>query len=93
MKITKAIVSSSHLLRKLQELKAQEEYMVSFSKARKEIHIDTVTMQCECSNDCVYKIAFNRISRLIEVLLLLEDQPITIAIDDDGWLYIKEAIL
>jgi hypothetical protein len=91
--MTKAIVSRNHLLQKLNELKTCEEYMVRFSKQRKELNIDGVTIQCECSNDFVYEIKSSPIVNLKRILRFLEEQSITIAVDDDGWLYIKEAII
>lgn len=90
--MTKAIVSVKNMLANLQLLQRQEWYDVSFGKGR--LNIGNVVISCESQHsNNVFQVKHSRIAKLNEVFSLLEEQPATIAVDDDGWLYIKEAIM
>jgi len=91
--MTKAIVSSGYLLKKLKELKAQEEYIVDTYPAKEEIHIDGMTIDCCCQGGGRFVVPFKGVSNLMKFLLLLDEQPVTVGIGNNGWVYIKEAIL
>lgn len=88
----KAIVSVKNMLVNLNLLPEADEYDVTFRHGR--LDVGNVAISCECQNfDRVFKIESKHIKRLIKIFELLEEQPATIAIDGDGWLYIKEAII
>lgn len=90
--MTKAIVSVKNMLNNLQMLHREEWYDVTFGKGR--LNIGNVVISCESQHsNQVFQVKHSRIKRLIEVFSLLEEQPATIAIDNNGWLYIKEAIM
>lgn len=89
--MTKAIVSSAQLYRKLKELKWAEIYIFSFNKYG--LSINEIDICCECSGVYSHAVLYDRVNKLEQVLRLLNEQPITIAVDEDGWLYIKEAIM
>jgi hypothetical protein len=90
--MTKAIVSVKNMLANLSMLSKQDEYDVKFDRGM--VTIGNVVISCESQHfDRVYKVKRNRIERLIKVFNILEEQPATIAICEDNWLYIKEAIL
>lgn len=90
--MTKAIVSVSNMLNNLQLLHREEWYDVTFGKGR--LNIGSIVISCECQHvNKTFQVKHSRIKKLVEVFSLLEEQPATIAIDDDGCLYIKEAIM
>ena len=90
--MTKAIVSVKNMLANLEFLQREEWYDVSFGKGK--LNIGNIVISCESQHSSqVFQVKHSRIKRLTEVFSLLEEQPATIAIDDDGWLYIKEAIM
>jgi exosome complex RNA-binding protein Rrp4 len=91
--MTKAIVSSSYMLKKLQELKAQEEYFIDSYPNREEINIDGMVIDCVCQGSGRFVVPFKGISNLMKFLSLLEEQSVTVGIGNNGWVYIKEAIL
>lgn len=90
--MTKAIVSVKNMLANLSMLPNADEYDVVFGMGM--VTIGNVVISCESQHhNRVYKVSSRRIKRLFEVFSLLEEQPATIAVDEDNWLYIKEAIL
>jgi hypothetical protein len=90
--MTKAIVSVKNMLNNLKLLADAEEYEVTFGDGR--LNIGNVVVSCESKySSQTFKVSGQSVKRLIRVFDLLTDQPATIAIDDSGWLYIKEAIM
>jgi hypothetical protein len=90
--MTKAIVSVKNMLANLSMLVQQDEYDVVFGRGM--VTVGNVVVSCESQHlERIYKVDHTRIKRLVAVFSLLDEQPATIAVDDDGWLYIKEAIL
>lgn len=91
--MTKIIVSSSQLRAKLLELKEEEAYHILCVPSKHAVLIGDIEIMCECTAPAQYIVDSEHINRLIKILSLLHDQPITIAIDSANWLYIKEAII
>lgn len=80
------------MLANLQMLSDQDEYDVIFGRGK--ITIGNVVISCESKPiDHTYKVKQSRIKRLVEIFSLLEEQPASISVCEDNWLYIKEAIL
>jgi hypothetical protein len=80
------------MLANLQLLEREEWYDVTFGNGV--LTIGNVVISCESQyRGQVFHVKHSRINKLREVFSLLEEQPATIAVDDDGWLYIKEAIM
>lgn len=91
--MTKAIISSSVLLMKLQQLNEKSQYVFDFKKDKNELWIEDALILCECNSTCAYVVDYSRVQQLIIILKLLQEQPITIAIGHSGWLYVKELAL
>lgn len=90
--MTKAIVSVGNMLANLQLLEREEWYDFTFGRGC--ITIGNVVISCESQyRDQVFHVLHSRINRLRDIFSLLSEQPVTISVDDDGWLYIKEAIM
>lgn len=80
------------MLVNLNMLVEQDEYEVKFGRGM--LTIGKVVVSCESQHlDVLFNVSSKSIKRLVSVFSLLEEQPVTIAVDADGWLYIKEAII
>lgn len=80
------------MLVNLNMLVEQDEYEVKFGRGM--LTIGNVVVSCESQHwDVLFNVSSKSIKRLVGVFSLLEEQPVTIAVDADGWLYIKEAII
>lgn len=91
--MTKAIVSSKSLQGSLSKITFSEEYEVIFNKSASTLNVGSIEINCECSAHAVRRVSYKSINALIHFLTLIDEQPITIGVDNKGWLYIKEAIL
>lgn len=91
--MTKAIVSSKFLYGVLNGLLEMEQHEFLFVPGAKSLFVDGVEIGCECSSPARHLVESSSVKRLLKVLRVLQEQPITIAIDSANWLYIKEAIL
>jgi hypothetical protein len=91
--MTKAIVSSKQLHKQLSQIKYAETFEVVFNKEEKLLKVGPIEIDCECLSNGTHRISYGSVNRLLYVVAILNDQPITIAADESQWLYIKEAIL
>ena len=92
--MTRIIVSRDMLFNGLQSLPDKERYHVYANRIIGELTIDfDIKIYGECNTNSVHDISKESVERLKKVLLLIQEQPMTIAIDEDNLLYIKEVIL
>ncbi len=91
--MTKAIVSSRQLHKKLSAITFAETFEVIFNKEEKLLKVGDIEIDCECSDTSRHTVEYRSVNKLLYVVALLDDNPITIAASNTMWLYIKEAIL
>lgn len=90
--MVKAIVSRDVLYKVLNErLPTKLDYVISFSPHG--LAIDGIEVGGIGSAKSEATISYRTMNRLWKMLTWVEEQPITIAVDESGWFYIKEMIL
>lgn len=91
--MVKAIMSSKYLLKKIKHMPVRDEYLVSFLEGC--VKIDDVEIECTRNHrgSVTQAVAGRSLKNLKTVLSILDDQPIVIGMNDNGWLWVMEAIL
>jgi hypothetical protein len=90
--MVKAIISRDVLYKVLNEqLPTKMEYKLSFHPQG--CKIDDIDIAGIGSAKHEVNISYKTMNRLWKLLTWCDEQPITVAVDDSGWFYIKELIL
>lgn len=92
----KVIVSSGYLLTVLQRIHPlpEQEIRLELNSRAHYFKIDDNTLSCECNGDIETMVTAEVINRLINLLKVLKDQPITLMLNNtSNYISIKDALI
>jgi len=93
MQQNKFLVSSESLRRMFNNLGQKTKYEFEVTKNLLQCQGESVGIEAQLKDSTVFDLTYEQFERLRKILFQLTDQPILIAIDTSGWVFLKDCII